>query len=502
MRLVDLLLVVPFLVVLLVLSAYLGQGKPLRVGIILALLIWVGLARIVRGVFLSLREKEFVEAAKAAGAGDLRIMFRHMLPSTIGPIVVTLTLLIAAAILIEAALSFLGFGVQPPTPALGKLIADGQGEGFWVLVARDVPRDRDRARRPRHQLRRRRASRCARPHAATACLRGGELVPDPILELRNLTVEFATEDGVVHAVTEVSYDLHPGEILGIVGESGSGKSVSMLAVLGLIPMPPGRIASGEALYKGKNLLEMPKSELRKLRGGEIAMIFQDPMTCLNPVLTIGYQISEAVMIHNPGTGDGDAMKRAVELLDLVGVPYPERRVEQYPHEFSGGMRQRAMIAMAIANNPSVLVADEPTTALDVTIQAQIVEVLKTAQRETHAATVLITHDLGLIAELADRVVVMYAGRVVELGDVYTIFNSPAAPVHHRADEQSRAARYGPGAARAYPGPAAEHGQSTAGLRLPPALRALAGARSVQDGHSGAADIRRGRRAPLRLPLRR
>ena len=252
-------------------------------------------------------------------------------------------------------------------------------------------------------------------------------MPDPILELRNLTVEFATEDGVVHAVTEVSYDLHPGEILGIVGESGSGKSVSMLAVLGLIPMPPGRIASGEALYKGKNLLEMPKSELRKLRGGEIAMIFQDPMTCLNPVLTIGYQISEAVVIHNPGTGDGDAMKRAVELLDLVGVPYPERRVEQYPHEFSGGMRQRAMIAMAIANHPSVLVADEPTTALDVTIQAQIVEVLKTAQRETHAATVLITHDLGLIAELADRVVVMYAGRVVELGDVYTIFNSPGHP---------------------------------------------------------------------------
>ena len=252
-------------------------------------------------------------------------------------------------------------------------------------------------------------------------------MPDPILELRNLTVEFATEDGVVHAVTDVSYDLHPGEILGVVGESGSGKSVSMLAVLGLIPMPPGRIASGDALYKGKNLLEMPKSELRKLRGGEIAMIFQDPMTCLNPVLTIGYQISEAVLIHNPGTGDGDAMKRAVELLDLVGVPYPERRVEQYPHEFSGGMRQRAMIAMAIANNPSVLVADEPTTALDVTIQAQIVEVLKTAQRETHAATVLITHDLGLIAELADRVVVMYAGRVVELGDVYTIFNSPGHP---------------------------------------------------------------------------
>ncbi len=250
---------------------------------------------------------------------------------------------------------------------------------------------------------------------------------EPILELRDVTVEFETEDGVVHAVTEVSYDLHPGEILGIVGESGSGKSVSMLTVLGLIPMPPGRITSGEALYKGEDLLQMKKRDLRKLRGGEIAMIFQDPMTSLNPVLTIGDQISEAIKVHNPGTSDGDATKRTIDLLELVGVPFAERRIQQYPHEFSGGMRQRAMIAMAIANNPSVLVADEPTTALDVTIQAQIVEVLKAAQQETHAATILITHDLGLVAELADRVVVMYAGRVVELGDVYTIFDSPRHP---------------------------------------------------------------------------
>jgi oligopeptide/dipeptide ABC transporter ATP-binding protein len=252
-------------------------------------------------------------------------------------------------------------------------------------------------------------------------------VADPILELRDLTVEFNTEDGVVHAVTDVSYELYPGEVLGIVGESGSGKSVSMLSVLGLIPMPPGRIANGEAHYKGKNLLKMPKREIRKLRGGEMAMIFQDPMTSLNPVLTIGNQISEAVKVHNPGIGDSAATARAIALLNLVGVPFAERRVKQYPHEFSGGMRQRAMIAMAIANDPSVLIADEPTTALDVTIQAQIVEVLKAAQQETHAAIVLITHDLGLIAELADRVVVMYAGRVVELSDVFTIFNSPRHP---------------------------------------------------------------------------
>jgi oligopeptide/dipeptide ABC transporter ATP-binding protein len=252
-------------------------------------------------------------------------------------------------------------------------------------------------------------------------------VPEPILTIRDLTVEFDTEDGVVHAVTDVSYDLHPGEVLGVVGESGSGKSVSMLSVLGLLRVPPGRIVGGEAIFEGEDLLKLPTARLRKIRGGPIAMIFQDPMTALNPVLTIGDQISEAITVHNPGTNGNAARERTIELLELVGFPSAERRVDEFPHELSGGMRQRAMIAMAIANDPSVLVADEPTTALDVTIQAQIVEVLKAAQRETHAAIVLITHDLGLIAELADRVVVMYAGRVVELGDVFSIFDAPRHP---------------------------------------------------------------------------
>ena len=250
---------------------------------------------------------------------------------------------------------------------------------------------------------------------------------EPILEIRDLTVEFSTEDGIVRAVTGVSYDLMPGEVLGIVGESGSGKSVSMLTVLGLTPIPPGRVAAGEALYKGNDLFKMSKKEIRDLRGGEMAMIFQDPMTSLNPVFTIGEQISEALVTHNHGMKDDAAKARTIELLESVGVPFAERRVDQYPHEFSGGMRQRAMIAMAMANNPSILIADEPTTALDVTIQAQIVEVIKAAQHHTDAAIVLITHDLGLIAELADRVVVMYAGRVVEIGDVFTIFESPRHP---------------------------------------------------------------------------
>ena len=252
-------------------------------------------------------------------------------------------------------------------------------------------------------------------------------MPEPILSIRDLVVEFSTEDGVVQAVDGVSYELYPGETLGIVGESGSGKSVSTMSILGLIPQPPGKIVRGEAIFKGTDLLKLSKKALRRVRGNEVALVFQDPMTSLNPVLKIGAQIGEAIKAHHPEEKDDKVKERTLGLLRTVGVPNPERRFEQYPHEFSGGMRQRAMIAMAISNSPSLLIADEPTTALDVTIQAQILEVLKKAQDETHAATILITHDLGLIAELADRVIVMYAGKVVELGDVHTIFESPRHP---------------------------------------------------------------------------
>ena len=252
-------------------------------------------------------------------------------------------------------------------------------------------------------------------------------MPDPVLSIQDLVVEFDTEDGVVHAVDGVSYDVYPGETLGVVGESGSGKSVTVMSVLGLIPKPPGRIERGKAMFKGQDLLTTPNEELRHIRGREIAMVFQDPMTSLNPVFTVGNQLEEAVRVHDSSISDEQARNRAIDLLTLVGVPHPQQRVDQYPHEFSGGMRQRAMIAMAIANQPAVLIADEPTTALDVTIQAQILEVLRTAQEETHAATILITHDLGLIAEMASRVVVMYAGHVVEVADVETIFRAPRHP---------------------------------------------------------------------------
>jgi oligopeptide/dipeptide ABC transporter ATP-binding protein len=252
-------------------------------------------------------------------------------------------------------------------------------------------------------------------------------VPEPVLSIRNLAVEFRTDDGIVHAVDDITYDVYPGEILGIVGESGSGKSVSTLTVLGLIPIPPGRIVSGEAVFKGKNLLTLGKKELQIFRGDEMAMIFQDPMTSLNPVLTVGFQLSEAIKTHYPDKDDDAVRTRVVELLTLVGVPNPETRFDQYPHEFSGGMRQRAMIAMSIANSPSLLIADEPTTALDVTIQAQVLDVIERVQEATDAATILITHDLGIVAELCDRVIVMYAGRIVEMGDVHAIFASPRHP---------------------------------------------------------------------------
>ncbi len=252
-------------------------------------------------------------------------------------------------------------------------------------------------------------------------------MPEPLLSIRDLVVEFRTEDGVVHAVDGVSYDLFPGEILGIVGESGSGKSVSTMALLGLIPQPPGRIVSGTADFQGRDLLKLKKRELRQVRGNEVAMVFQDPMTSLNPVLTIGHQLGEAIKTHHPKEKDAAVKARVTDLLRLVGVPNPEARYSQYPHEFSGGMRQRAMIAMSITNSPSLLIADEPTTALDVTIQAQVLEVMKRVQNETHAATILITHDLGIVAEMCDRVLVMYAGRIVESGDVETIFRSPRHP---------------------------------------------------------------------------
>ena len=246
----------------------------------------------------------------------------------------------------------------------------------------------------------------------------------PVLEVEDLTVEFATHDGIVQAVRGVTFELDPGEVLAIVGESGSGKSVTSLAIMGLLPKT-ARIG-GSVRYKGKELLGLRDKDLTSVRGKEIAMIFQDPMTSLNPVYTVGWQLAEAVRAHHDV--DKQAAKdRAVDLLQLVGIPNAKERADNYPHEFSGGMRQRTVIAMAMANDPDVIIADEPTTALDVTVQAQILETLEKAQDETGAAIVLITHDLGVVAGMADEVLVMYAGKPVEIGTVDDIYYSPRMP---------------------------------------------------------------------------
>ena len=248
----------------------------------------------------------------------------------------------------------------------------------------------------------------------------------PLLEIQDLHVHFNTSDGVVQAINGASLSLKAGEIVGLVGESGSGKSVTAMSVLGLVPQPPAFYPSGKILWKGTDLLTTPDRELREIRGGEISMIFQDPMTSLNPVYTIGHQIAEMIRVHER-ISPKQAKIRTIEMLDLVGVPNPHQRVDDYPHQFSGGMRQRAMIAMALSCKPELLIADEPTTALDVTIQAQVLEILEKSARELNTAVLLITHDLGVVAGLCDRVAVMYGGRIVEEAPVDDLFEKPYMP---------------------------------------------------------------------------
>jgi len=248
----------------------------------------------------------------------------------------------------------------------------------------------------------------------------------PLLEVDDLRTHFFTRDGVVRAVDGVSFSIQPGETLALVGESGCGKSVTSLSIMRLIASPPGRIVSGAVRFNGRDLLRLTEPEMRKVRGNDISMIFQEPMTSLNPVLTIGRQIAETLVLHRAMTRS-DAMARAVELLRLVHIPEPARRAGEYPHQMSGGMRQRVMIAMALACDPRLLIADEPTTALDVTIQAQILDLMRELQAKTGAAILLITHDLGVVAEMAQRVVVMYAGRKVEEAPVGELFARPRHP---------------------------------------------------------------------------
>jgi peptide/nickel transport system ATP-binding protein len=250
---------------------------------------------------------------------------------------------------------------------------------------------------------------------------------EALLEVKNLRTAFQLEEGTIFAVDDVSFSVNRGQTLGIVGESGCGKSVTALSVMRLIQSPPGEIVSGQIFFNGQDLLKKSEAEMRKIRGKDIAMIFQEPMTSLNPVFTIGEQISEAIELHHPKMSDDEVEKKTVDILKLVGIPEAEKRVKEYPHQLSGGMRQRVMIAMALSCDPKLLIADEPTTALDVTIQAQILDLMKKLQKEFNAGLIMITHDLGVVAETCDHVAVMYAGKVVEYGTAEDIFYRPQ---HH------------------------------------------------------------------------
>ena len=449
MRVIDAGLSIPPLVLALAVSGILGPGV-VNVVIALVIVFFPGFVRLVRGASLAVREETFIEASRSIGSPTWRILVRRVLPNVRSPLIVQCTLALGSAMLAEAGLSYLGLGLQPPDATWGnmlrraydtalftdsfQLVIPGAaialtvlaftviGEGLrdqfggsggrtlsgrqhygLTMVTRDEPQlelppaDRDRG-------------------SARA----------PLLDVRGLSVEFQTPSGVRRVVDDVSFSVGAGEIVGLVGESGSGKSVTSLSLMRLVPSPPGRIVAGTIDFNGRNVLTSAFKELRAMRGAEMSMVFQDPMSSLDPRFTVGNQLVEAQRLHGRVRRTA-ARRRAAELLELVGIPSPNERLGAYPHQLSGGMRQRAMIALALVNQPKLLIADEPTTALDVTVQAQILDLLRSIRDEFGTGILFVTHDLGVVADVCDRVVVMYAGEIVEQSTVWEMFSRPAHP---------------------------------------------------------------------------
>jgi peptide/nickel transport system permease protein len=453
-RLTDIILSFPPILLALLVVTLLGPGVG-TLTFVLSILYVPAFARVTYGEVLSARALDYVEAARAAGAGAARIMLRTILPNILGPILVQFSLVVAAAILIESGLSFLGLGVVPPEPSWGLMIRGARGtmqHNPWLLLwpcfalvvtilainrlcdaLRDVFDPRVGGAVDAGTIRRLFDATLGLPATRAAAAPRGQPAGGVLLSVRDLSTHFATPDGILRAVDGVSFDLRRGETLAVVGESGSGKSITGLSLLGLVPRPAGRIVAGEILLSGRDgrvrdLAKLDEAALQGIRGNEIAMVFQEPMTSLNPVYRIGDQIAEAVVRHR-AVPAAEARAMALAALETVGIPDAARRIDDYPHQLSGGMRQRAMIAMALACEPSLLVADEPTTALDVTIQAQILDLMRGLKRGERGGMgiLFVTHNFGVVAEMADRVLVMYAGRVVEEGDVRTIFRDPRHP---------------------------------------------------------------------------
>lgn len=448
MRAVEVASSVPPLVLAICIAGILGPGVNNLI-LALAVVLVPGLVRLVRAQALGVGVEPFIEASKSIGTPARRIASHRVWPNVRSVVIVQLGFLLSGALLSEASLSFLGLGAQPPTPTWGNMLrqayetslftapwqvvapalvltatvfafntlADGlrDASGLGSVGAASVVRRKDRqigltAVGPRE-----------RPRRAEAA--GADA---PLLEVNGLSIEFDGDHGPVRVVDNVSFTVRKGEVVGLVGESGCGKSVTSLAIVRLLTSPPARIVAGSVRLNGRELLDLKFAEMRRIRGSEIAMVFQDSLSGLDPAFTIGDLMVEAIRMHQRMSRKA-ARARATELIELVGIPAPERRLDDYPHQLSGGMRQRVMIAAALAAGPRLLIADEPTTALDVTVQAEILELLKRLQTDLGMGLIFITHDLGVVAEICDRALVMYAGQIVEEAPVRELFAAPRHP---------------------------------------------------------------------------
>lgn len=455
MRGVDTLMAFPYLLLALAIVAAMGPGL-MNALFAIAVVNIPFFARAVRGTTVGIAAREYVDAARLTGSSAPRILFTEVLPNVAPIIIITMSTTVGWMIIETAGLSFLGLGAQPPQSDLGSMLAQGRkliliaphvtaipGVLILVLVISinvlgDGLRDVLDPRLKSGAMSRPSALTATSPEAgqravaeSTAPEKDG--AAQPVLSVRDLKTQFELGSRIYKAVNGIGFDLYPGECLGVVGESGSGKSVTAMSLAGLVPTPPGRIVSGSVQYRGEELVGAPLKRLQALRGDRIAYVFQDPLSTLNPLLRVGDQLAEA-MIQHYGNSRRKARERALEVMREVRIPDPEARLPAYPHELSGGLRQRVGIAMALVNEPDVIIADEPTTALDVTIQAEILALLNQLRREREMALIFITHDFGVVSTLCDRIVVMYAGQLVESGTAADVLDRPAHPYTRRLME--------------------------------------------------------------------
>ena len=438
MRFIDMLMAFPYILLALAIVAALGPGL-FNALIAVALVNIPFFARNIRGVTVTLANKEFIEAARLSGMSNLRILIVEIFPNLLPMIVIAMSTTVGWMILETAGLSFLGLGSQPPQADLGSMLGEARSALitnphtsfvpgimiFCIVIGINLFGDGVRdALDPRLKK-----GSLIRPLPQTI-YEGGDIQPQPstkLLSVQNLSTQFHINQDVYQSSNDVSFEIQEGECLGLIGESGSGKSVTALSVTSLVASPPGVIKKGSVNYKNQNLLALPYEELRSIRGNKISYIFQDPLTTLHPLHTIGDQLLEALQAHDSKLSTSESISKSKELLKSVQIPNPDNVWDVYPHQLSGGMRQRVCIAMALINDPELIIADEPTTALDVTVQAQILNILNSLRKERKLSILFISHDFGVISQLCDRVIVMYAGSIVEEGPVKNIMQQAAHP---------------------------------------------------------------------------